>query len=424
MSHLISSRKEWVAVIVIIFLASLVRFYNFENRINFGPEQAISLTVSGNYIKEKWTLLGEENVQRVTSFGHRIFHPPIFNYSLIPLILIFNYDPIPITAYFTILNILTGLILYLIVKKIFNIKVAIFTLILFLFNSTMIYHSLFIWNQNYIPLLNILIGYFLFQLWKKDLKAEKRNCLLIGILTGLCVGIEFLYLLTSLLMFVLTIVWSKRKIISGVLYGLGFLMALSPLIIFDIKHQFYFLQTLYQYLLDILQKSGQSSISYYHFLQFWPLLALFGGLIINLMYKRQKYVALLVIIIYVCWNLLSINTNWTQSKGISPGLNINKIDQAARAIAKDDPTNFNVAALLDFDSRAHPLRYFLKFKYGIYPKGVEQYQNLDSLYVLAKAGYNFDTAIAYEINVYKPFYIEVLNKIDNDYTVFKLKKSN
>lgn len=424
MSNLAEIKKEWVVLLVIILLSFLVRFHNFSNRINFGPEQAISLTVSGNYLKEKWSLLGEENVQRVTSFGHRIFHPPIFNYSLVPLILIFNYDPVLITVYFTLLNIVTGFILYLVVKKILNIKVATFALILFLFNSTMIYHSLYIWNQNYIPLVNILIGYFLYQIWKKKLKVEKRNCLVIGLLTGFCVGVEFLYFLTTLVVFGLIVVWSKSKLISVMLFIGGFSIALSPMIVFDIKHQFYFLQTLFQYSLDTINSPGQGSLSYYHFLQFWPLLALIGGLMVNFLYKKQKYVAWALIFIYVGWNLLPFNTSWTQSKGMSPNLTVLKVDQAARAIALDNPNNFNVAALLDFDSRAHPLRYFLKFRYGLNPQGVEQYQNLESLYVLARSGYNFNKAGPYEINAYRPFEVLVLTRVDNDYTVYKLKKSN
>jgi len=105
-------------LIIILVLAIVIRFYNFTDRINFGPEQAISLLVSSDYINEKFSLLGLPSTQRTTSFGHIIFYPPIFNYSLIPLLILFNYQPIGITAYFAVLNILTGLLIYLAVNKI------------------------------------------------------------------------------------------------------------------------------------------------------------------------------------------------------------------------------------------------------------------------------------------------------------------
>lgn len=412
--------KFKVVFALVIAIALLVRFYNFEDRIKFSPEQAISLIYSGDYMVERPTLLGEPNVQRVTSLGHRIFHPPVFNYSLVPLLFIFNWNPVPITAYFTLLNIFTGLALFFVLRKITNKQVALFALIIFLFDYTMINHSLFIWNQNFIPLLNILAGFFLYQLYKKKEK-ETKNVFLIGLLAGLCIGIEFLYSITALLLFFLVTIWSRQKLKSILFFIFGLFVSLLPTVIFDVKHDFYFLRTLFQYLLDTLQGLTQGSINYYHFLQFWPLLAVFGGFVINALYQKSKWLGIGVILLYVSWNLLPQNINLNKPLGMSEGINIKKLDLAAEKIAEDKRADFNVAAMLDFDSRAYPLRYFLKFKYHANPLDVEQYKNASNLYVLARSDYNFEKAIAYEITVFRPFKVEILSKIDNDYSVFKLK---
>ena len=127
--------KKFV-VITIVLLALAVRFYNFSNRIDFSAEQGISLTTSAQYLKQ-FSFLGLQNIQRITSSGHHLYSGAWFGYTLTPLILIFNYDPVLITACFALLNVATGLFLLWLTKNKYGFLPAIFALILFLFNSTM-----------------------------------------------------------------------------------------------------------------------------------------------------------------------------------------------------------------------------------------------------------------------------------------------
>ena len=120
-------KRETFILVVLIILALTVRFYNFPNRLIFGPEQAMSLITTGQMIKEQFSLLGEAYIQRTTSTGLYLFHSALFNYSLIPLEIIFRFDPLPITIFFTLLNIATGLLLYFMVKKITNKTIAWFS---------------------------------------------------------------------------------------------------------------------------------------------------------------------------------------------------------------------------------------------------------------------------------------------------------
>lgn len=160
--------KNNILLIVVFITAAAVRFYNFPNRITFWSEQARSLIVSANYIKVKPSLLGQEYFREDSNY-HIIYSGALFNYSLVPLLLISNYDPIKITVFFALLNIFTGLVIYLSAQKMISQKVALISTILFLFNDFMIYHSLFIWNYNFLPLIGILVVYFS---WRFK-KAEK-----------------------------------------------------------------------------------------------------------------------------------------------------------------------------------------------------------------------------------------------------------
>src|SRR5688572_20483878 len=103
---LLTRKTNWL-IFAIFITAFFVRFYNFPDRVTFWSEQARSLVVSANYVRERPTLLGQEYF-RVDSRGHKIFSGAIFNYSLVPLLIFFHYEPIPITGYFAVLSLLTG----------------------------------------------------------------------------------------------------------------------------------------------------------------------------------------------------------------------------------------------------------------------------------------------------------------------------
>lgn len=406
-------------VIFIFILGLFVRFYNFPNRITFGPEQALSLSTSGEYLKKGVTLLGMPYIQRVTSSGHFIFESPIFNYSLIPLLIIFRYDPLLITAYFTSLNLLTAFLLFYLYNRIKNLRVAIFALLLFLFNNYMIYHSMFIWILNYLPLLGLL-SFYLFYLYFKNQK--QKYVLVLGIISGICLGLEYVYFFTLILLVGLLIYFSKRKCAFFFIFISGLVIGELPVVIFDIRHQFYNIKTLWEYTMDVFYQNNQGRISYYHLLHFWPLLAFLGGLILSNLFERNKTLAILLILFYLIANFSSGIVSFNESIGMNNGLTYPLLDSVAKAIKYDNPKDFNVAELLDFDSRAHNLRYLLEFRYQLIPRGEEDYPGARTLYVFAHTNYNFQQALAWEIRSYAPYKVGVLSPISRDYTLYKLTK--
>lgn len=406
-------------LLAIIVLALMFRFYNFSERVTYGPEQAISLITSGKIIKSKFTLLGQENVQRITSKGHIIFSGALFTYSLIPLQTIFSFAPIPITAYFAVLNLLTGVVLFIVVRKLFNFRLALLSTTLFLFNNYMLYHSMFIWILNYLPLIGILSFYFLV-----GFKNDKRllNVFLLGLLCGVGFGLEYLYLLTAVIVYLYLAYYSREKIKMSLVFISGAVLGNLPMLIFDLRHDFYHLRSLWQYFVDTLMNPEQSFIAYYHFLHFWPIFALLGGLLLLYMWKRNKFAAVFSMIIYIVFNLSSSLVSFDSSAGMPKGLTTLEVIKASESISQDKPEEFNVVSLLDFDARGHILRYPLEYIYGVIPMGVEEYKEAQSLYVISEKSYDFDKAGVWEINVFEPKEVEILSEIDEDYAVYKLTK--
>lgn len=410
--------SELIIFGLIVVFSLFVRFYNFADRINFGPEQARSLVVSGNYLKQGFSFLGQEYF-RATSYGHKLFSGAIFNYSLLPLELIFKFNPLPITFYFSLLNIATGLVIYFLTKKIFGKRVAFFTLIFFVFNEYMIYHSLFIWILNYLPLIGFLTLYFLYR-YHKD--RNLKYSVVLGLLAGL--GVNFHYFFTPIFLAILIYIAIKSRFNYKQIfvYLAASVLGNFTMVIFDLRHNFYHLKTVWQYVLDTLNNPGQSSITYYHFLHFWPLICLVLGLIFEKIWNKNRFIALFFIVVYLYLNIFSSKVSFNKAIGMSDNLTWNKINFAANVIAKDKPVSFNVVSLLDFDARGYILRYPMEFIYGYKPLGVEDYPDASVLYVLSTVTYDFSKSATWEITSFKFKKVELLAKIDENYSVYKLTK--
>lgn len=410
--------KQSLLLLIIFILAFAVRFYNFPNRVTFWSEQARSLVTSANYIQDKPSLLGQEYF-RVASNGHKIFSGAAFNYLLVPLLLVSNYDPIPVTAFFAILNIFTGFVVYWVSGKLFGQRTAVFSVILFLFNSMMIYHSLFIWNYNLLPLVGILSFYFLLS---RNRKPSNKNILILGLLSGLGISLQILYVFIALIVLILAIWKSKKRFADTALFAVGIIIGNLPMVLFDIRHNFYNLSTLWQYMLDTFGGVSDASFSYYYLLPFWPIAALVVGYLLSKAYKFNKYLSIVIIAIYIFLNLTSSKISFKNPTGMPTGLTTADISYASQLIAKDAEGNFNVAEVLDFDKRAYVLRYYVQFKYGEKPLGEIEYNNPPVVYVLSQKGYNFEKSDIWEINAGGPYKIDLLSDIGVGYGLYRLSK--
>lgn len=408
-----------LSVIVIILSALSIRFYNFNNRFTFGPEQAISLITAGDYLKTKFSLLGQANLIRFTSDGHVLYSSPLFNYSLLPLMFVFNYGVVGISAYFVILNVFTGVLLYWLVKKYLDKNIAFISLFLFLFNNYMIYHSLFIWILNYLPIISVLSMYFIN---KYNKQKNYSSVIWLGVLSGVGFGMEYFYIITALLILLFMILVSKNKLKDTALYIFGILIGNLPIFLFDVRHNFYNINTFFKYILETISNPGQTQISYYHFLNFWPPMIILIAYFLNKWFIKKKIILFFILCLYVIVNINSNKINFRQATGMVPDLNYSMVYKASEVIAKDKPEKYNVVTLLDFDTRGHILRYPLKFIFDTSPLGVEDYKDASIIYALASNDYDFTNPMVWELQTFSPYKTLVLNKLNSKYWVYKLTK--
>ncbi len=420
------SKYGYSFLIVLLFIVgAFLRLYNFENRLIFGPEQGISLITSADNLT-KFSLLGETNLQRATSANHIPFHGATYSYLILPIILLSGFRVLPITYFFAFLNLITAFIFFMITNKLFGKIVALFGLFFFLFSDIMIHHSLFAWILNPLPLLGIL------NLWYFSKLLKNRKSLLpifwIGLMAGFGFGLQNLYLPFGVLMLVLIILFSKQKILATAIYFVGAVLGNLPMVIFDLRHDLYHVRTMWQYFLDVYVNHTVSGFTdYYHFLYLFPFLFLAYAFVTVILYRITKPLALVPLLLFIYSSLTSPKFNLSHSTGMPEGITLNTLESAAGSIAADlgasPPTGgFNVATLWDFDTRANPMRYLLKYYYQLTPQPYENYESIDTLYVFAPESYDLIDPKVWELSVFMPYRASDLVINAPGYRLYKLIK--
>lgn len=415
-------KKYYIVFVFLLLVGVFLRLYNFKNRLIFGPEQAISLTTSADNL-EHFSLLGETNLIRKTSTGHIPFPDATFGYLLLPLILLFKFDPLAITFCFALLNLATGVILAVLVKKVFGPITSIFTFAFFMTSAVMIHHSLFIWIVNPTPLLAILSTYLCYVLFSKKNTERLKIILLLGTLSGLGFGMQKMYILFLIGTFLYIIYVSEKRVFNSLIFIGGVLLGNLPTLIFDIRHNFYHLITFLEYFGDVINKRVSGATTYYNYLYLYPLLFLFFGVVTTVIYKKSKLVALLTIFLYVFINLNSAMVNFERSTGMAKNITLESLKLASKKISTSNPPQkFNVATLWDFDTRALPMRYLLKYMYASVAEPVENYKDIDALYVLATDNYDIDHPKVWELQEFLPYKVNTLDNFAVGYKLYYLQK--
>lgn len=127
------------------------------------------------------------------------------------------------------------------------------------------------------------------------------------------------------------------------------------------------------------------SLEPHYLLPLWVLLLLYIPVSLLFVYKMKEKIVYLFFLLLTFINLIYIVPHLMSNHGYNMpnGWNLRKIEQTAEIITTDTLThhNFNVASLVDGDTRAYPLRYSLTIR-NIPPHDVTNYPSNDFLYVV------------------------------------------
>ena len=216
-----SSKKAAFLFLLILIFFSFLRFYRLPQRTIFNWDQ------ERDAFEVQKILSGDPSL-----IGPRVLGPqgfflgPYFYYLLAPFYFLTSGHPQAIVYFLIVLNLVFFLTAYLIVKRIWGEKTALIFLFLWTINLAAI--ETVAWNPALIPLMLVLIWFTLSQ----------KSYFWLGLSLSLAINFHFqaIFLVPFILLFLF---WQKE--LSGKNLGkatLGFFLPFTPLILFDLRHNF------------------------------------------------------------------------------------------------------------------------------------------------------------------------------------------
>jgi hypothetical protein len=189
-------------------------------------------------------------VKQIVTFEHlpaigapssvgQVYLGPFYYYLIAPFLPLFQFNPIGL-SYASLFYSLVGMFLiYYVLKKDHGVYAALLTLFLMIFSATLISFSRFSWNPNLLPYFGFFTLYF-FHIWLE--KKKLWQGIAFGSIFGLAIQLHYLAAFLAvpmLLMYGWHLYISQNKIKSLVqlIPAIGaFMVCISPLILFDIRH--------------------------------------------------------------------------------------------------------------------------------------------------------------------------------------------
>jgi 4-amino-4-deoxy-L-arabinose transferase-like glycosyltransferase len=232
--------KNWILVGILV-IGIFLRFYRFEGFVTFlGDQGRDAIVIKRILTGEHFPAIGAP-----TSIG-QVYLGPFYYYFIASWLLLFNYNPIGLAVGVAFFSSLYLLINYLIVKELFDKKIALISTIFLSFSYVLIDFSRFSWNPNLLPLFTLLTIYFVI----KSLKTNKWYFFaLSGAFLSFSIQLHYLALflippigILYLLSLLTPVKRSFKQLISQFpnLFTclFSFIFFSSPLIVFDLRHNF------------------------------------------------------------------------------------------------------------------------------------------------------------------------------------------
>jgi len=253
---LIYIKRYWL-IILLTLIGAFLRLYNIKPTISFMGDQGRDVRIVRDLLTKADPIL----VGPTTSVG-KIQLGPLYYYYMVPWLWLFNFDPVGTAVGVAFLGIISIPLLFFITKSMFNVNVASIASILYTFAVVVIQNTRSSWNPNPMPLLAILLIYSLYQVY---VKSSNKHIILSILWFAVALQMHYMILLISpLILFILAFSYyksiNKTATLKSLLWGsLLFLLFLTPLIIFDIRHDF--INT--KGLLEFFQKGHHSPVAWY-----------------------------------------------------------------------------------------------------------------------------------------------------------------
>jgi len=236
------NKTEIVFLTLIFIFSAFIRFYNLDKLAFFTYDQARdALYIKRIIVDHKFRLISTQ------SSVPGLYNGPAYYYLMAPFLWLFKLNPVGVDFGVAFFNLMAVLLFYFLVKKVTsNILISGLATILFSFHPQIVFQSRFGWNPNLLVFFSLV---FAFSFW--CLKNGKKYAWFF-LFFSLAILLQLHYsALAFLPIGLFWVFYFRKKLTFDRFFWLSlflFLLMMSPLLLFDLRHNFVNIKAVWLYL--------------------------------------------------------------------------------------------------------------------------------------------------------------------------------
>lgn len=221
--------------LLILAAASILRFWRLDVLTTVSGDQGFDfLAVRTMVIEKNITLLGPK-IGPYNEIGN-LYLGPFYYYLLTPALLLWGFDPIGAAVLTVVLALFTIVLIYMIGREYFSSEAGLVASAIYALNPLLINQSRAPSNPHLIPFFSALFIYA-----SLKLILTRSSSSVWAIVSGLALGLAFQlhYLALALAPVLVLVLLFSRQVKKLLAFAGAFVLAISPQIIFELRHDFF-----------------------------------------------------------------------------------------------------------------------------------------------------------------------------------------
>lgn len=266
--YVIANKVEILILLVILLVGAFFRLYKISDYMTFLGDEGRDAIVAKDILRGDLTLLGPR-----ASAGD-FFLGPIYYYMMAPFLLLSGYDPVGPAIMVALFGIATIYLVFHTGRYFFSSKAGLIGASLYAVSPIVVAYSRSSWNPNPMPFFSLLMLFLLYIAVKNQ---NLKFFTIVGFLLGIAMQLHYLstFLAVIIFFFVLLggVIASKKNIFKRLTTGyaaifIGFLVGFSPFLLFEVRHGFPNLRTIFSFIFTGSGDPGQA-LNYSFFGNMW-----------------------------------------------------------------------------------------------------------------------------------------------------------
>ena len=252
------SKLKFNKITILILSITLISlfFYSFrlkDTYIFYNDQSRDTLEVLRIWQDSKITLIGPP-ISFTEHTTREVFLGSLYLYIGLVGLVLSNFDPIgPVLPNIIIYGISTSIFFWMTKNFFTSTILRIFSTLLYVLSPVTVSHARLFWNPSLV--IPAATFFWFFVLKKTSKNQEKINYLLGGIIAGIMFNFHYIVVIPLIIYLIILLI---KKQVKGLFGIFGFLVGLLPIILFELRHNFYLTQA---FVFNIFNGAGGISLN-------------------------------------------------------------------------------------------------------------------------------------------------------------------